>query len=247
MPAVPHAHRDRPAAPANWIGGRAAPDAAAPKPSSPAIPRPARRWPRSRSPDRTGRGGDHRRPRRARSIWARMTGIERGRMLRRVADHPARPQRRAGGAGNPRYRQADPGDARRRCRLGRRLHRVFRRPRRRHHRGERRSRPLRDGLYAARATGGRRRHRRLELSAADRLLEGGARARLRQCDDLQAVRTHAADRARARGDHGRGRRAGRRLQRRAGRSAETGQPADAAIRRSRKISLTGSVPHGQAR
>ena len=47
-------------------------------------------------------------------------------------------------------------------------------------------------LYAARAAGRRRRHRRLELSAADRLLEGRAGARLRQCHDLQARRAHAA-------------------------------------------------------
>ena len=64
-------------------------------------------------------------------------------------------------------------------------------------------------LYAARAAGRRRRHRRLELSVADRLLEGGAGARLRQCHDLQARRAHAVHRGQARGDLARGRRAAR--------------------------------------
>ena len=46
-------------------------------------------------------------------------------------------------------------------------------------------------LHAARAAGRRRRHRRLELSAANRLLESGAGAGLRQRHDFQARRTHA--------------------------------------------------------
>ncbi len=49
------------------------------------------------------------------------------------------------------------------------------------------SRPQKPRLQASwRASG-------LELSLADRLLEGGAGARLRQCDDFQTLRTDAAD------------------------------------------------------
>ena len=48
-------------------------------------------------------------------------------------------------------------------------------------------------LHAARAARRRRRNRRLELSAADRVLEVRAGAGLRQCHDLQAGRSDAAD------------------------------------------------------
>ena len=47
-------------------------------------------------------------------------------------------------------------------------------------------------LYQARAARRLRRHRRLELSDPDRLLEGRACARLRQCHGLQAVGNDAA-------------------------------------------------------
>ena len=51
-----------------------------------------------------------------------------------------------------------------------------------------------------------RRHRRLELSAADRLLEGALRRSIcRQCHGLQAVRKHAARRPEDRRDPVRGR------------------------------------------
>jgi len=48
------------------------------------------------------------------------------------------------------------------------------------------------GLHAPRAARGGRRHRRVELPAADRLLEVGSGARMRQRHDLQARRTHPA-------------------------------------------------------
>ena len=146
-----------------------------------------------------------------------MTGAERGRILRRAAELLRARNEELARARNPRHRQADPGDdasstsspaptasntspalAAERCR---RAHRP-------------RAAGLR--LYAARAARRRRRHRRLELSAPDRLLEGGAGARLRQRHDLQAGRADAAHRRQARRDLSRGRRAGRRLQRRAG-------------------------------
>ena len=54
-------------------------------------------------------------------------------------------------------------------------------------------------LHAPRAARRGRRHRRLELPAADRLLEVGSGARLRQRDDLQTGRADAADCGRAAG------------------------------------------------
>ena len=55
-------------------------------------------------------------------------------------------------------------------------------------------------LHAPRAARRRGGNRRVELSAANRLLEVGAGARVRQCDDLQAGGTHAAFRREAAGD-----------------------------------------------
>ena len=124
---------------------------------------------------------------------------------------PALAQPRARRARDARYRQADSGDARRRRRFRRGLLRVFRGPRAILERRAHRSRRPGVRLHAARASRRRRRHRCLELSAADRLLEGGARARLRQCHDLQARRDHAVQRREARADIARSRRAGGRF------------------------------------
>ncbi len=66
---------------------------------------------------------------------------------------------------------------------------------------------------------------------------------LRQCHDLQAGRTHAADRAQAGRDHDRGRRAGRRVQCRAG-LRETGRLLTRHPQ-IRKVSLTGEVGTGK--
>ena len=117
----------------------------------------------------------------------------------------ARAQRRTGAARDLEYRQAHPGNAGGRRDLRRGVPRVLRRSRRRHCRGAPglRSRGFR--LHAPRAPRGGRGHRRLELPAADRVLEIRSRARLRQCHDLQARRAHTAHGVEARGDLSRGR------------------------------------------
>ena len=121
-----------------------------------------------------------------------MTGAERGRILKRAADLLRARNDGTRAARDPRHRQADPGDHRGRRALRRRLPRVFRRPRGRPRRRARRPRPVGLRLHPPRAARRRRRHRRLELPAPDRLLEGGAGARLRQRDDLQAGGADAA-------------------------------------------------------
>ena len=78
-------------------------------------------------------------------------------------------------------------------------------------------------LHAPRAARRRRRHRGVELPAADRLLEVGPGARLRQCDDLQAgelTPLTAVELAEAYRDAGL---PDGRLQRRAGSTAATGR------------------------
>ncbi len=112
----------------------------------------------------------------------------------------ARAQPGARRARNARHRQAHPGNTGRRRDLRRGLLRVLCEPcailERRAHRSRRAG--LR--LHAPRAARRRRRHRRMELPAADRLLEGGAGAGVRQRHDLQAGRAHAVQRREARGD-----------------------------------------------
>ena len=162
------------------------------RPSRRSTRRPARCWPRSRSRAQAEVERAVDAAKAGQPKWAAMTGTERGRVLKRVAEHAARAERRAGAARDPRYRQADPGNVGRRRALRRRLPRVFRRHRRRARRRAYRSRAVGLRLYAPRAARRRRRHRRLELSAPDRLLEGGAGARLRQRHDLQAGGTDAA-------------------------------------------------------
>ena len=95
-------------------------------------------------------------------------------------------------AGNARYRQADPGDAGGGRHFGRRRAGIFRRPRRGDRGPAHRPRRRRLRLYPPRAARRLRRHRRVELSDADRLLEGRARAGLRQRHGLQAVGEHPA-------------------------------------------------------
>ena len=94
-------------------------------------------------------------------------------------------------------------------------------------------------LYAPGASGRRRRHRRMELPLADRLLEGRARARLRQCHDLQAGGAHAAQRGQARGDLRGGRAAGRRVPGGAG-FRRNRAPAHPASRHSQGVADRGS-------
>ena len=129
--------------------------------------------------------------------WAAMTGAERARVLRRAAQLlRSRNQELA------ELESRDTGKpiqetSRRRRHFRRRLLRIFCEPgaileRRTHRFG-----PSSVRLHPPRALGSRRRHRRVELPAADRLLEGRARARLRQRDDIQARGTHAVQRREA--------------------------------------------------
>ena len=106
--------------------------------------------------------------------WAAISGAERGRILRRVADLLRSRNEELSAAGDARHRQADPGDLGGRRSLGRGVHRVFRGtgggPVRRAYRS--RCTGLR--LHPPRAARHRCWHWRVELPAADRLLEGGA-------------------------------------------------------------------------
>jgi hypothetical protein len=130
--------------------------------------------------------------------WAATPGAERARILRRaVAILRARNDERR--TRDPRYRQADPGDTRRRRASGADCLEYYAGLAQRCRRAPR-PRPAGLRLHAPRAARRRGRHRRLELSAADRLLEVRAGAGLRQCDDLQAGRADAAHRDEARGD-----------------------------------------------
>ncbi|MCY1301167.1 hypothetical protein D9M70_507610 [compost metagenome] len=142
-------------------------------------------------------------------------------------DH-ARAQPRALRTRDTRHRQADPGDDRRRSDVRCRQFRILRW--RHRHGAQRRLHPARRRfcLYQARGPRRLRRYRRLELSAADRLLEGCASACRRQCHGLQAVGEHAARRAEDRRDPGRGRPAEGPLQRHPGRPHDrsaAGQPS----------------------
>ncbi len=115
----------------------------------------------------------------------------------------------AGGAG---HRQADRRGDGGGCGFRRRRHRVLCRAG-----GQPARKPCRPAerlrLYAARALGSLRRHRRLELPAADRLLEIRPGAGLRQHHGVQALGADAADSDGAGGDLYRGGASGRRLQR----------------------------------
>ena len=114
--------------------------------------------------------------------------------------------------------------------LGRRLPGIFRRhrglDRRRAHRSRRLLR-----LHAARAAGRGGRHRGLELSDPDRLLEGRAGAGLRQCHGVQAVRADAALGPEAGRDPEGGGPARRRVQRPAGRGRNRSRACRASRRR----------------
>ena len=145
-------------------------------------------------------------------------GLARGRP-RLARRDPALDRRRdRGAAGGPRpardaeRRQADRRLARR-GRDGRErlplLRRRSRAPPRRHDPGRRRHRHDLPG-----ADGRGRDDRALELPAADRVVEGRARARRREHDRAQAGGADAPDRARAREDRGRGGPAGGRAERR---------------------------------
>ena len=93
--------------------------------------------------------------------------------------------------------------------------------------------------------GRRRRHRRLELPAADRLLEIRAGARLRQRHDLQARRADPAHGAQARRDLPRGRACPTGVFRWCRGCADTGRLLTRHPR-IRKVSLTGEVGTGKA-
>ena len=114
-------------------------------------------------------------------------------------------------AGNARHRQAHPGDARGGRRLRRGLLRILCRPRAELERRAYRSRLAGLRLHATRAARRGRRHRRLELPAANRLLEGRAGAGLRQCHDIQTCGADAVYRRQAAGDPARGGSAARRV------------------------------------
>ena len=156
---------------------------------------------------------------------------------------PARASRRAGPAGGAGYRQADQRGAGGRHRQRRGLPRLLRRLRARDRRRACRSGRAGFLLHPPRALGRVRRHRRLELSAADRLLEVGPCPCLRQHDGVQAVGA----------DAGHGVAAGRDLRRgRACRPACStscrATPAPGrrwcAIRGVAKVSLTGEASTG---
>ncbi len=93
-------------------------------------------------------------------------------------------------------------------------------------------------LHAPRAARRGRRYRRLELSAADRLLEVRPGARLRQCHDLQARRAHPAHGDEAGGDLSRRRTAAGSLPGGAGSCADRAA-ADAPPRRSARSPSPG--------
>ena len=115
-----------------------------------------------------------------------------------------------------RHRQAHSGNPGGGCRLGGGVFRIFCGPRAILERRAHRSGLPSVRLYAARTSRGRGGHRRLELSAANRLLEGGAGARLRQRHDFQTGGAHALHGGETAGDSARGRPAARGLPSRAG-------------------------------
>ena len=141
--------------------------------------------------------------------WAALSGAARGRVLQRAAqllrecnDELAELETR--NTGKP-----DPGDARGGRAVRRRVPGVLRGARRRHRRRASRPRAGRVRLHAARAARRGGRHRCLELPAADRMLEIGAGARVRQRHAVQARRADPAHRHPARGAVPRRRPAGR--------------------------------------
>ena len=177
--------------------------------------------------------------------WAAMTGMERGRILK-----ARRRLLRERNAELALLETRDTGKpiqetvGRRRA-LRRRLPRVFRRHRRRPCGRAHRPRAVGLRLHAARAARRRRRHRRLELPAPDRLLEGGAGARLRQRHDLQAG---GADAAHARSSSRRS--SPRPACPTASSTSSTASPrpggCSPAIPAIAKVSLTGEVGTGKA-
>ena len=146
--------------------------------------------------------------------WAAMTGMERGRILKTAA--ALLRERNAELAlletrdtGKP-IQETSAVDVL----SGADCLEYFAEHRRRARRRAHRPRAVGLRLYTPRTARRRRRDRRVELPAPDRLLEGRAGARLRQCHDLQAGGTDAAHGRQARRDPHRSRAAGRPLQRR---------------------------------